>query len=57
MPEYETSDSDCLVWENGLCWLVTEVEGREQCDFLGAIGSKDEVRAFCESHEIRFLIM
>ena len=50
MPELKTTDSDCLVWENGLCWLATVVDGREQCNYLGEIGAVDEVRAFCESH-------
>lgn len=57
MPELKTTDSDCLVWENGLCWLATVVDGREQCNYLGEIGAVDEVRAFCESHGIRLLVM
>ena len=55
MSEFETTDSDCLVWENGLCWLITVVDGRERCNYLGEIGSVDAVRDFCESRGIRFL--
>jgi hypothetical protein len=57
MPECEMNDRDCLVWKNGLCWLLTVVDGREQCNYLGYTGSVDEVRAFCESHGISFLVM
>jgi len=57
MPECEMTDSDCLVWENGLCWFLTVVDGRERCNYLGDVGSVDEVRAFCESHGIRFQVM
>lgn len=56
MPECVTTDSDCLVWQNGLCWFLTAVDGREQCNYLGAIGSVDEVRGFCESHGIEFCV-
>jgi len=57
MSAYETTESDCLVWENGFCWLIVVVDGREQCNYLGEIGVVDEVRAFCESHGIRFVVM
>lgn len=57
MPACEMTESDCLVWENGFCWLLTMIDGRERCNYLGEIGPVDEVRAFCESHEISFLVM
>jgi hypothetical protein len=57
MPELEINDSDCLVWENGLCWLLTVVDGREQCNYLGAIGSLDEVEVFCVSRGITLVEM
>jgi len=57
MPALETTDSCCVIWDNGLCWLLTVIDGREQCNYLGEIGSVDEVRAFCESHEIELTVM
>lgn len=57
MCKFETSEQACLVWVNGECWLLTAVEGREQCSYLGEIGSVGAVRTFCESHEIEFVII
>jgi hypothetical protein len=50
----ENSEWACLVWENGLCWLLTECDDREHCNYLGAVGSVDEVKSFCASHGIEF---